>query len=60
MLAEVFMVRSEAEARLVKEVLPSSTSRFIPCSPNSQFVFKQPDLKCEEGPGEKPPIGAVR
>ena len=26
MLAEIFMVRSEAEARLAEEVLPSSTS----------------------------------
>ena len=59
MLAEVFMVRSEAKARLAEEVLPSSTSRSIPFSPSSQFVFKQPDLKGEEGPSEKPPVGAV-
>ena len=52
MLAEIFMVRSEAEARLVEEVLPSSTSRFIPFSPSSQFVFKQRDLNGEEGPSE--------
>jgi hypothetical protein len=60
MLAEIFMVRSEAEARLVKEVLPSSVSRFIPFRPNSQFVFKQPDLNGEGGPSEKPPVGAVQ
>ena len=55
MLAEIFMVRSEAEARLVEEVLPPSTSRFIPFSPNSQFVFKETDLKGEEAPNKEPP-----
>ncbi len=60
MLAEIFMVRSEAEARLVEEVLPSSTSRFIPFSPSSQFVFAQLDLNGEEGPSETPHVGAVR
>jgi hypothetical protein len=60
MLAEIFMVRSEAKARLVDEVLPSSTSCFIPFSPSSQFAFKQPDLKGEEAPGEKSPVPTVR
>jgi hypothetical protein len=60
MLAEIFMVRSEAKARLVEEVLPSSTSRFIPFAPSSQFVFKQPDLKGEEAPNEERPVRAVR
>jgi hypothetical protein len=55
MLAEIFMVRSEAEARLVEEVLPSSASRFIPFSPSSQFVFKETDLKGEEAPSEERP-----
>ena len=40
MLAEIFMVRLEAEARLVEEVLPSRTSRFIPFSLKRQFGFK--------------------
>jgi hypothetical protein len=53
MLAEIFMVRLEAEARLVEEVVPSSTSRFIPFSPSSQFVFKQADLKSEKAPNEE-------
>ena len=53
MLAEIFMVRLEAEARLVEHILPFSTSRFIPFSPSSQFVFKQPDLKAEEVPSEE-------
>jgi hypothetical protein len=39
MLAEIFMMRSEAERRLVRQVLPSSTSHLIPFSPKSQFVF---------------------
>jgi hypothetical protein len=33
MPAEIFMVRLEAEARLLEEVLPSSRSRFIPYTP---------------------------
>jgi hypothetical protein len=48
MLAEIFMVRLEAEARLAEEVLPSSASRFIPFSAKSQFVFKETDLKGNE------------
>jgi hypothetical protein len=60
MLAEIFMVRSEAQARLVEEVLPSSTSRFIPFSPSSQFVFKQTDLKGEEAPNEERPVRVFR
>jgi hypothetical protein len=59
MLAEIFMVRSEAEVRLMDKVLPSSTSCFIPFSPTSQFVFKQPDLTGEEARSERPPIEAV-
>ena len=56
MLAEIFMVRSEAEARLVEDVLPSSTSPFLPFCPSSQFVFKKADLKGEEAPNkERPP-----
>jgi hypothetical protein len=47
MLAEIFMVRSEVEARLVEDMLPSSTSRFIPFSPRNQFAFKQRDLKSQ-------------
>ena len=37
MLAEIFMVRWEAKVRLAEEVLPSSTSRFIPFNTRSQF-----------------------
>jgi hypothetical protein len=60
MLAEIFMVRSEAEARLVDVVLPSSTSRFIPFSPRSQFSFKETDPKGEEAPSEERPVRAFR
>ena len=60
MLAEIFMVRLEAEVRRVAEVLPSSTSRFIPFSPSSQFVFKETDLKGEEAPDEERPVRVVR
>jgi hypothetical protein len=60
MLAEIFMVRSEAKARLVEDVLPSSSSLFIPISPRSQFVFKETNLKGKEAPNEEPPIRVVR
>jgi hypothetical protein len=52
MLAEIFMVRLEAEGRLVQEVLPSSTSSFIPFSTRSQFTLKETNLKGEEAPSE--------
>jgi hypothetical protein len=53
MLAEIFMLRLEAKARLVQEVLPSSTSVFIPLSPRRRFSFTQPGLKSEEVPNEE-------
>jgi hypothetical protein len=59
MLAEIFMVRSEAEARLVEEVLPSSTSRFIPFSPSSQLVFKETGLKGDEAPRAEQPVNVI-
>jgi hypothetical protein len=60
MLAEIFMVRSEAKARLVEEVLPSSASQFIPFSPRTQFTFKSTDLKAKEAPSEEQPVSMVR
>ena len=60
MLAEIFMVRSEAEARLGEEALPSSTSRFIPFSPSCQFVFKETGLKDNEAPREEQSAKVVR
>jgi hypothetical protein len=52
MLAEIFIVRLEAEARVVDEVLPSSRSNFIPYSPRTQFTFKQTNTKSAEAPNE--------
>jgi hypothetical protein len=60
MLAEIFMVRLEVEARLVEEVLPWSTSRFVPFSASSQFVFKETDLKGSKSPSEERPVRVVR
>ncbi len=60
MLAEIFMVRLEAEARLVEECRPSSTSRFIPFNPSGQFVFKETDLKGEAAPNKEQPAGVDR
>jgi hypothetical protein len=60
MLAEIFMLRLEAKARLVEEVLPSSTSVFVPLSPRRRFSFKQPDLKGEEAPNEEQSAKVVR
>ena len=60
MLAEIFMVRSEAEARLVEDILPSSTAPFIPFSPSSQFVSKETGLKGNEAPREEQPVKVVR
>ena len=60
MLAEIFMVRLEAEARIVEEVLPLSTSRLIPFSASGQFVFKETDLKGDEAPSDERPVRVVR
>ena len=51
MLAEIFMVRLEAAARALKKTLPSSTSRFVSFTPNSQCTFKENRLS--EGVREK-------
>ena len=49
MLAEIFMMRLEADRRLAQEVPPSSASRLIPFSPKSQFAFK----KANQGVSER-------
>jgi hypothetical protein len=59
MLAEIFMLRSEAKARSVEEALPSSTSRLVPLSPRKQFLFKQPDLKSDKAPNEEQSVKVV-
>jgi hypothetical protein len=40
MLAEIFMLRFEAAARLQQETAFVSSSPFIPFTPNNQFLFK--------------------
>ena len=40
MLAEIFMVRLEAAARLQQQTGSLSSSPFVPFTPNNQFVFK--------------------
>jgi hypothetical protein len=39
MLAEIFMVRLEAAARLQQETALVSSSPFIPFPPNNQFLL---------------------
>jgi hypothetical protein len=60
MLAEIFMMRLETEARLGREVLPSSTSRLIPFSAKSQFAFKKANREGAEAASEEPPVRLVR
>jgi hypothetical protein len=40
MLAEIFMVRLEAAARVSQEKAAQSNSRFVPFTDNNQFIFK--------------------
>ena len=60
MLAEIFMVRLEAEARLVEEVLPLRRSRFIPFSLTRQFGSKETEPKAAEAPSKVPLLRLVR
>ena len=60
MLAEIFMMRLEAERRLTQEVLPSSGPRLIPFSPKSQFAFKKANHEGAEAPSKEPPLRLVR
>jgi hypothetical protein len=50
MLAEIFMLRLEAAARVLSDRLPSSASQFVSYTPNSQFTFKE-----SREPTEAPP-----
>jgi hypothetical protein len=58
MLAEIFMLRLEAERRLAQDVLPSR-SRQILFSPKSKFAFKQTNQEGAEAPNEEPPVRLV-
>ena len=60
MLAEIFMVRLEAAARASKETVPSSTSRFVPFTPNSQSKFKESLERPFEEVREKPVVQLFR
>ena len=40
MLAEIFIVRLEAAARLEEQTATLSSSPFVPFTPNNQFLFK--------------------
>ena len=40
MLAEIFIVRLEAAARLQEQTATLSSSPFVPFTPNNQFLFK--------------------
>jgi hypothetical protein len=43
----------------VEEVLPSSTSQFIPFSPRTQFTFKSTDPKVAEAPRKEVPVATI-
>jgi hypothetical protein len=56
MLAEIFMLRLEATARISQEILPSTTSKFMPFDRSDQFVFKDR----RERPAEEAPTRHAR
>jgi hypothetical protein len=60
MLAEIFMLRLEAEKRLAQDVQPSSASRQILFSPKSEFAFKETNREGGDAPSEEPPVRLVR
>ena len=53
MLAEIFMVRLEAAARVPEEMAPSSNTRFVPFTPNTQLTFKHSRDRLAEDVQEK-------
>jgi hypothetical protein len=59
MLAEIFMLRLEAERRRVQQSLPSSASRFTLFGPRSQFGFKEAKHKAAEALTEEPRLRVV-
>jgi hypothetical protein len=54
MLAEVFMLRLEAERLRVQEVLPSSASSFVPFKATNNLVVKKAEHKAAETQSEEP------
>jgi hypothetical protein len=54
MLAEIFMLRLEAERLRVQEVLPSSASSFVPFEATNNLVVKKAEHKAAETQSEEP------
>jgi hypothetical protein len=54
MLAEIFMLRLEAERLRVQEVLPSSASTFVPIKATNNLVVKKAERKAAETQNEEP------
>jgi hypothetical protein len=54
MLAEIFMLRLEAERLRVQEVLPSSASSFVPFKATNSLVVKKAEHKAAETQSEEP------
>jgi hypothetical protein len=54
MLAEIFMLRLEAERLRVQEVLPSSASSFVPLKATNNLVVKKAEHKAAETQSEEP------
>jgi len=54
MLAEIFMLRLEAERLRVQEVLPSSASSFVPSKATNNLVVKKAEHKAAETQSEEP------
>jgi hypothetical protein len=53
MLAEIFMVRLEAEARQASEAAGLGVGRFVPFVQDSQVAFKDQTTRLS-GPGPRP------
>jgi hypothetical protein len=56
MLAEIFMVRLEAAARVLKEMARSSNSPFVAFNPHAQITFKESRDRLPEPANEKPSL----
>ncbi len=52
MLAEIFVVRLEAAARLQEQTASLSSSRFVPFTRSNQFLFKDKTARLADRPQE--------
>ena len=50
MLAEIFLVRLEAAARLQEQTASLSNSRFVPFTRSNQFLFKDKTVRLADRP----------